>query len=72
MSDHWVADAMVVWKHFDNGITGPGGLNAMLAENFSLSLRADIAGLVRSNFLIATIGAHGKSAGHGKKTMNLN
>ena len=34
-----------------------GGLNAMLAENFSLSLRADVAGLVRSNFLIATIGA---------------
>ena len=163
LSDHWVADAMVVWKHFDNDITGPasfdsdrwqaaanltgywyrdawryspavginwsheeqdafggnpaqtltttmasaglevghttvlgdmrslepwasltaewtfhdsgatalvpdpdlneidlrlaGGLNAMLAENFSLSLRADVAGLVRSNFLIATIGA---------------
>lgn len=33
-----------------------GGLNAMLAENFSLSLRADVAGLVRSNFLIATVG----------------
>ncbi len=33
-----------------------GGLNAKLADNFSLSLRADIAGLVRSNFLIATIG----------------
>lgn len=33
-----------------------GGLNAMLADNFSLSLRADIAGLVRRNFLIATIG----------------
>jgi outer membrane autotransporter protein len=166
LSDHWVADAMVVWKHFDNDLTGPagpdgfdserwqaaanitgywyrdawryspvagiawshedqdastfnpaqtlttglasaglevgyttvlddmrslepwvgltaewtfhdsgatvfgpdpdldeldlrlaGGLNAVLAENFSLSLRADIAGLVRSNFLIATIGA---------------
>lgn len=33
-----------------------GGINAMLAENFSLSLRADLAGLARSNFLIATIG----------------
>jgi hypothetical protein len=166
LSDHWVADAMVVWKHFDNDLTGPigldsfdserwqaaanltgywyrgawrysplagiawshedqdastfnpaqtvstalvsaglevgyttvlddmrslepwasltaewtfhdsgvtvfgldpdlneidlrlaGGLNAMLAENFSLSLRADIAGLVRNNFLVGTVDA---------------
>lgn len=34
-----------------------GGLNAVLAENFSLSLHADVAGLARSNFLIGTIGA---------------
>jgi hypothetical protein len=59
------------WTIHDSGATvfGPdpdlneldlrlaGGLNAVLAENFSLSLRADIAGLVRSNFLIATVGA---------------
>lgn len=59
------------WTFHDSGVTvfGPdpdlneldlrlaGGLKAMLAENFSLSLRADVAGLVRSNFLIATIGA---------------
>jgi outer membrane autotransporter protein len=59
------------WTFHDSGATvvGPdpdlseidlrlaGGLNATLAENFSLSLHADIAGLVRSNFLIATIGA---------------
>jgi len=59
------------WTIHDSGATvfGPdpdldeidlrlaGGLNAMLAENFSLSLRADIAGLVRNNFLITTIGA---------------
>jgi len=58
------------WTFHDSGATvfGPdpdlneldlrlaGGLNAMLAENFSLSLHADIAGLVRSNFLITTIG----------------
>lgn len=165
LSDHWVADAMVIWKHFDNDLTGPvgpdsfdserwqaasnltgywyrdawrfspafgvawshedqdastfnpaqtlttgmasagleigyttvlddmrslepwasltgewtfhdsgtsafgadpdlnevdlrlaGGLNAMLAGNLSLSLHADVAGLVRSNFLIATFG----------------
>ncbi len=60
------------WTFHDSGATLPGfpdpdlneldlrlagGLNAMLAENFSLSLHADVAGLARSNFLIATIGA---------------
>ena len=59
------------WTFHDSGATilGPdpdlnefdlrlaGGLNAVLAENFSLSLHADIAGLVRNNFLIGTIGA---------------
>ena len=65
------ASLAVEWTFHDSGATvfGPdpdlnefdlrlaGGLNAMLAENFLLSLHADVAGLVRSNFLIATIGA---------------
>ncbi len=64
------ASLTVEWTFHDSGATviGPdpdlheidlrlaGGINAILAENFSLSLRADIAGLVRRNFLIATIG----------------
>ncbi len=65
------ASLTVEWTFHDSAATLPGlpdpdlneidlrlagGLNAMLADNFSLSLRADIAGLVRTNFLIATVG----------------
>lgn len=59
------------WTFHDSGVAvlGPdpdlneidlrlaGGLNAKLAENVSLNLHADIAGLARSNFLIGTVGA---------------